>query len=62
MYKQRGSIYNSITQDKIKSNPSFSLDKMSTRMVEIAKTNLLPGMRKKEAVKLPSIKRPGSNP
>ena len=35
---------------------------MSTRALEIAKTNLLPSLRKKEMVKLPSIKKGSSNP
>ena len=62
MYQQRGSAYNPLTPDRIKSNPSFSLDKMSTRALEIAKTNLVPSIRKRDAVKLPSIKRKTSNP
>lgn len=47
--------YNLMPTQPIKSNPSFSLDKMSTRTLEIAKSSLVPD-RKKELVKLPSIK------
>lgn len=35
---------------------------MSTRALEIAKTNLLPSINRREPVKLPLIKRGGSNP
>lgn len=42
--------------EKIKSNPSFSLDKMSTRTIEIAKSSFIPDTKKRDLVKLPSIK------
>lgn len=45
-----------ISPEKIKSNPSFSLDKISTRSVEIAKTGLLPIDKKKDSLKLPMIR------
>lgn len=50
-----------MTSEKIKSNPSFSLDKISTRTIEIAKTNLLPDIKKKDSIRLPMIKN-RSNP
>lgn len=36
-----------ISPEKIKSNPSFSLDRLCTRTIEIAKTSLLPDIKKK---------------
>lgn len=53
--RQYDAHYNLLPTQPIKSNPSFSLDKMSTRTLEIAKSSLVPD-RKKELVKLPSIK------
>ncbi len=62
-YKRRPDLnFNLIEPEKIKSNPSFSLDKMSTRALEIAKNNLLPEGKRKEMVKLPSIKTRTTNP
>jgi len=62
-YKQRDSHnYNLFTPEKIKSNPSFSLDKISTRALEIAKSNLIPDNKKQPLLKLPSIMRHNSNP
>ena len=61
-YKQRHNLnYNLFTPEKIKSNPSFSLDKISTRALEIAKTNLIPDNKRQPLLKLPSIMRHNSN-
>jgi hypothetical protein len=51
-----------LPSEKIKSNPSFSLDKITTRSLEIAKTNLIPAGKKRELVKLPSIMNKTNNP
>ena len=64
LYRQRNhNIANSlITPEKIKSNPSFSLDKISTRTVEIAKTGLFGSQKRKEMVKFPPLRNSNANP
>lgn len=64
LYRQRNqNMANSlITPEKIKSNPSFSLDKISTRTIEIAKTGLFGPQKRKEMVKFPPLRNSNANP
>lgn len=48
---------NIIQIEKIKSNPSFSLDKVSKGSLQLAKTSILPTDLAKNMIKLPTLQR-----
>lgn len=48
---------NSIQMEKIKSNPSFSLEKNTKNSLELAKTSILPTDMTKNMIKLPVLPR-----
>lgn len=50
-------IPNLAQMEKIKSNPSFSLDKASKGSLELAKTSILPTDMTKNMIKLPTLQR-----
>jgi hypothetical protein len=50
-------IPNIVQMEKIKSNPSFSLDKVSKNSLELAKTSILPSDLTKNMIKLPTLQR-----
>ena len=50
-------IPNIVQMEKIKSNPSFSLDKVNKNSLELAKTSILPSDLSKNMIKLPTLQR-----
>ena len=50
-------IPNIVQMEKIKSNPSFSLDKVTKNSLELAKTSMLPSDLTKNMIKLPTLQR-----
>lgn len=50
-------IPNIVQMEKIKSNPSFSLDKVNKNSLELAKTSILPSDLNKNMIKLPTLQR-----
>ena len=50
-------IPNIVQMEKIKSNPSFSLDKVNKNSLELAKTSILPSDLTKNMIKLPTLQR-----
>lgn len=55
--RKNGVIPSLVQIEKIKSNPSFSLDKVSKNSLELAKTSMLPSDLKKDIIKLPTLQR-----
>jgi hypothetical protein len=55
--RKNGIPPNLVQIEKIKSNPSFSLDKASKNSLELAKTSILPSDLKKDSIKLPQLQR-----
>jgi hypothetical protein len=55
--RKNGVIPSLVQIEKIKSNPSFSLDKVSKNSLELAKTSMLPSDLKKDIIKLPTLHR-----
>jgi hypothetical protein len=49
------------TPDKIKSNPSFSLERINSKTIENTKTTLSTIIKRKDSVKLPSLKKGSSS-
>ena len=50
-------IPNIVQMEKIKSNPSFSLDNVNKNSLELAKTSILPSDLSKNMIKLPTLQR-----
>lgn len=49
------------TPDKIKSNPSFSLERINSKTIENTKSTLSSIIKRKDSVKLPSLKKGNSS-
>lgn len=61
-YKNKSSSDTDIsTPDKIKSNPSFSLQKINERTIDSSKAPLSNIIKKKEPFKLPNLKKNNAN-